>query len=133
MRYLLDTHVFLWATGQSHKLPANIRTVIDDEANGVFVSAIVFWEIAIKTRLGKLDIGGRSALELLGLAQTMGFQLIGVEPDEAATFDQLEENTHLDLFDRMLIWQAISRKLTLISSDSKFWHFTPDGLKLLCK
>jgi len=133
MRYLLDTHVFLWATGQSHKLPANIRTVIEDEANGVFVSAIVFWEIAIKTRLGKLDIGGRSALELLGLAQTMGFQLVGVEPDEAATFDQLEENTHFDPFDRMLIWQAICRNTTLISGDSEFKRFEKHGLKLLWK
>lgn len=133
MIYFLDTHVFLWAVGQSHKLPANIRTVIEDEANGVFISAIVFWEIAIKTRLGKLDIGGRTAKELLGLAQTMGFQLVGVEPDEAATFDQLEENTHFDPFDRMLIWQAICRNITLVSGDSEFKRFEKHGLKLLWK
>lgn len=133
MRYLLDTHVFLWATGQSHKLPASIRNAIEDEANSVFVSAIVFWEIAIKTRLGKLDIGGRSAKELLGFAQKMGFHLIGVEPDEAATFDKLEENTHFDPFDRMLIWQAICRDLTLVSGDSEFKRFVKHGLKLLWK
>lgn len=32
MRYLLDTHAFLWTTGQSHKLPANVRSVIEDLA-----------------------------------------------------------------------------------------------------
>jgi len=63
----------------------------------------------------------------------MGIQLISLDPTEAATISDLTENNHFDPFDRMLIRQAISRKLTLISSDSKFWHFTPDGLKLLWK
>ncbi len=133
MKYLLDTHVFLWTTGQSNKLPANVRLVIEDAENDIFISAVVFWEIAIKTRRGKLDIGGRSADELMGRAETMGFLRIGIEPDEAATYDRLKEDTHFDPFDRMLIWQAISRKMVLVSADSEFKRFKKEGLKLLCK
>lgn len=133
MRYLLDTHVFLWTTGQSHRLPPNVRSIIEATDNEVFISAIVFWEIAIKTRRGKLDIGGRSAEELIGRAETMGFQLIGIEPHEAATYGRLQENTHYDPFDRMLIWQAILGGMTLISSDSEFKRFAADGLKVLWK
>lgn len=133
MKYLLDTHVFLWTTGQSHKLPANVRSVIEDADNDVIISAVVFWEIAIKTRRGKLDVGGRSAEELIGRAETMGFQLIGIESGEAATYDRLKEDTHFDPFDRMLIWQAISRKMVLVSGDVEFKRFAPDGLKLLWK
>ncbi len=93
----------------------------------------VFWEIAIKARRGKLDIGGRSAEELMGRAESMGFQLIGIEPAEAATCDRLKENTHFDPFDRMLICQAISRKMVLVSGDAQFTRFVPNGLKLLWK
>lgn len=133
MRYLLDTHTFLWTTGQSQKLPAKARSVIEDADNDIFVSAVVFWEIAIKTRRGKLDIGGRSADELIGQAETMGLRLIAIEPHEAATYDKLEENTHFDPFDRMLIWQAIRRDMILISKDPEFEKFKSDGLSLLWK
>ncbi len=131
MRYLIDTHVLLWATGQSHRLPKNVTAIIENMENDVFVSAVTFWEIAIKTRRGKLDIGGRSAEELLRRASSMELQVIDIQPVEAATCDRLREDTHFDPFDRMLIWQAISRKMTLISGDAEFKRFVPDGLKLL--
>lgn len=54
-------------------------------------------------------------------------------PDEAATYGNLTEETHNDPFDRMLIWQAISRKLVLVSGDSEFKRFKKDGLRLLWK
>lgn len=130
MRYLLDTHVFLWTTGQSHKLPENVRSVIEDTDNDVFISAVTFWEIAIKKRRGKLDIGGLSAEDLVARAETMGFQLFGIEPVEAATYDQLKENTHFDPFDRMLIWQAIQRNMILVSGDADLKRFAADGLRL---
>ncbi|MEP6787771.1 MAG: type II toxin-antitoxin system VapC family toxin, partial [Acidobacteriota bacterium] len=62
-----------------------------------------------------------------------GFTPIALTPDEAVTQDNLKENTHFDPFDRMLIWQAISRKMTVVSGDPEFRRFTSDGLKLLWK
>ena len=130
MKYLLDTHVFLWATGESHRLSSKLTDVLSAPDNDVFVSAISFWEIAIKVRAGKLDISGRKPGELPGRAEQMGFIPIELTSQEAATMAGLAEDTHFDPFDRILIWQAITRKLTLVSGDKEFKRFEKDGLKL---
>lgn len=133
MKYLLDTHAFLWATSQSSKLPKNVVVTITDPQNDIFISAISFWQIAIKVRSGRLDIGKYKPGELPVHASNMGFLLLGLLPDEAATTGQLAENTHFDPFDRMLIWQAIQRKLVLVSGDQEFSKFKKHGLKTLWK
>ena len=133
MKYLLDTHVFLWATSQPKLLPAIVAATITDLNNDVFVGSVTFWEIAIKVRAGKLDIGKNKPGDLPFRAVDMGFILMGLSPEETATMGQLAEDTHFDPFDRMLIWQAIQRDLTLISSDPEFAKFKKDGLKLLWK
>jgi PIN domain nuclease of toxin-antitoxin system len=131
MKYLLDTHVFLWATGQSKKLPAKVVSSITDTGNDVFVSAVSFLEIAIKVRAGKLDIGKNKPGDLPSRAVDMGFIPLSLTPEESASMGQLTENTHFDPFDRLLIWQAISRKMMLVSRDSGFKRFEADGLMLL--
>ena len=133
MKYLLDTHVFLWATSQPKLLPAIVAATVKDLNNDVFVGSVTFWEIAIKVRAGKLDIGKNKPGDLTLRAVDMGFILMGLSPEETATMGQLAEDTHFDPFDRMLIWQAIQRDLTLISRDPEFAKFTKDGLKLLWK
>ena len=131
MRYLLDTHTFLWAYGKSKRLPEKVRSAIGDGNADVFVSAVTFWEIAIKLRAKRLDVGGKTATELIAAARKMEFQIIDLHADEAASHGSLTEGTHFDPFDRMLIWQAISRKMVLVSGDKDFHRFAADGLKLL--
>lgn len=133
MRLLLDTHTFLWSVGESKKIPVGVKAMLADTDNEVFVSSVVFWEIAIKTSRGKLDLESRSAEELLDLASILGFQLISLDPEEAATYGRLSESTHFDPFDRMLAWQSIRRNLVLVSRDPEFLRFKNDGLKLLWK
>ncbi|MEO8649773.1 MAG: type II toxin-antitoxin system VapC family toxin [Acidobacteriota bacterium] len=131
MRLLLDTHTFLWALSAPSKLPKNARTEIESRSNEVFVSAISFWEIAIKTRIKKLKLGWDD--DLIVATQNVGFVPIALTPEEAASYGELTESTHGDPFDRMLIWQAIQRNLTLVSGDPEFNKFKSDGLKLLWK
>ncbi len=133
MKLLLDTHIFLWVTGESRRLPNAVAETIRDTDNEVFVSAATFWEIAIKVRAGKLDIGKVRPGELPLRAVDMGFVPIGILPDETATMGELAESSHSDPFDRMLIWQAILRRLTLVSGDAEFARFRKYGLKLLWK
>ena len=57
MKYLIDTHIFIWSVLNSSKLPSNIKNIIEDYSNEIIVSAITFWEISIKTQLGKFDFG----------------------------------------------------------------------------
>jgi PIN domain nuclease of toxin-antitoxin system len=92
---------------------------------------VSFWEISIKTRLKKLNIDKIEPEELLPLAEKMDFQVISLTPEEAITYHKLKEETHNDPFDRMLIWQSISRNMTIISNDQEFHKFVPYGLKLV--
>jgi len=133
MRYLLDTHVFLWKVANSERIPAKVLSETENPDNEIFVSAVSLWEIAIKTRIGKMDLGGVSTDDLIPLASKMGIATLSLNPNEAITYVRLKESTHNDPFDRMLIWQAISRKMTLVSGDKNFKHFAKDGLKLLWK
>ena len=68
---------------------------------------------------------------LIDLAEEIGFQLIGLSPEEAVSYGTLTEDSHFDPFDRMLIWQAIRRNLTMVSRDSEFEKFVPHGLRLV--
>ncbi len=133
MRYLLDTLTFIWAYGQSNRLPKRVRTTLEDTASEVFVSAVTFWEIAIKLRAKRLDVGGKTATDLIAEAQDMGFSLIHLNAEDAASHQNLTEDTHFDPFDRMLIWQAIQRNMILVSGDADFKRFAADGLRLLWK
>ena len=131
MRLLLDTHTFLWAVSEPQRLSAKARKAIEDKSNLTFVSAIALWEITIKVRIGKLDLGWDD--DLITAALNAGIEPLPLTPEEAATYGDLSEQTHTDPFDRILIWQAISRKLTLVSGDPEFKKFKKDGLKLLWK
>ena len=133
MKLLLDTHTFIWKLVERSKVPQAVYKQTKDPDNDVLLSAVSLWEIAIKTRKGKLDLGGVRNDELIDLATKMGIQTIPLSPEEAATYGDLAENSHFDPFDRMLIWQAISRKLTLVSGDKEFARFKKDGLNLLWK
>ena len=128
---MLDTHAFIWTLSAPEKIPAKVRKVIEDPENEVFVSSVSFWEIAIKVRSKRLAPVGRPTSTTVEAAESMGFLVIPLTPVEAATHGDLTEDTHFDPFDRMIIWQAISRELTLISSDSQVKRFVADGLKLL--
>lgn len=133
MRYLLDTHVFLWKIANSERIPAKVLAETENPDNELFISSVSLWEIAIKTRIGKMDLGGVSTDNLIPLAGEMGISTMSLIPTEAITYVRLRELTHIDPFDRMLIWQAIQRKMVLVSGDPEFSKFKKAGLRLLWK
>jgi PIN domain nuclease of toxin-antitoxin system len=59
MRYLIDTHVFIWFVSDAKQLSKGVRTSIEDGQNDIFFSIASLWEISIKTALGKLTINGK--------------------------------------------------------------------------
>ncbi len=128
---MLDTHPFISSIAQSMLIPEQTRQELRNPANEVFVSAVNLWEISIKTRIKKLDLGGLMVGDLIRVAEETGFQLLGLSPEEAVTYGTLGENTHFNPFDRMLIRQAIRRNLTMLSRDAAFEKFVPHGLQLL--
>lgn len=119
-RYLLDTHAVLWAFYAPHRLSVAAREIIG-EAEALYVSIITFWEIALKfSRGGFGDLAVPETWEksLIGEMETQGFHLLTVETRHCRMVQDLPKH-HKDPFDRMLIAQALSENLELVSCDSK--------------
>jgi PIN domain nuclease of toxin-antitoxin system len=81
--------------------------------------------------MGKLELAGVVPDELPVIIHQSGFDILPIDAADAATFHRLPRMEHKDPFDRLIIWQAISRKLTLISQDSAFAPYKKLGLKAL--
>lgn len=120
MRLLLDTHAFLWWAFADRKLSRGAVTAISDEdANQVFVSAASAWEIAIKHRIGKLPDAHVIAHDIASAVAAEGFAELAISVRHAERAGKLPGH-HRDPFDRMLISQAISEDLTLVSNKRLF-------------
>jgi PIN domain nuclease of toxin-antitoxin system len=118
-RLLLDTQVFLWWVNDSPQLTAAARLAIADSGNASFLSVASCWEMAIKSSLGKLRLAkpiGRFVTEQL---VANGFRLLNIDLRHAAKVENLPFK-HRDPFDRLLIAQAMTDKLTLVSADNVF-------------
>ncbi|EAR23335.1 type II toxin-antitoxin system VapC family toxin [Nitrococcus mobilis] len=112
MDILLDTHVLLWWLSDDPRLSAKARNLIADPANAITVSAATAWEIAIKQGLGKLMFDG----DLEQAVREQDFQMLPITFAHTAQIGQLPE-IHRDPFDRMLVAQARSENLALLSAD----------------
>ena len=132
MIFLLDTHTFIWATLEPNKLGKKGKEAITNRSNEIYVSSVTFWEISLKTSLKKFSFKNVKVRDFPKYAQEMGFSLMDMQENEAITFYELpRKENHSDPFDRMLIWQAITKNLTMISKDGLFEQYKEDGLKLL--
>lgn len=118
MKILIDTHILIWHGENNVKLTAGALALLDDPANEVFVSHASLWEIAIKVGLGKLDI----AVPIDQLETVIfqnGFDLLPFRAGHYLALSTLPF-FHNDPFDRMLIAQAMSEGLALLTHDDKF-------------
>lgn len=131
MNYLLDTHTFLWDLFDHRQLPPKVKEIIRDPNNKIFVSVISFWEISLKYSLGKIELKHILPEVFPKKAADAGLDLISLNPETVSTYYQLPKTSHRDPFDRMLIWQAIRQKYTLISKDTQFMGYQRHGLKLI--
>lgn len=130
MKFLLDTHYLLWAITDTKKLSGKVKDLITNPDNPVTVSAVSFWEISLKSSLGKLEITGFSPEDLPAACMQTGFDIIPLSAEDSSTYHKLKVTYHKDPFDRMLIWQAIRNDYILLSVDSLIKKYVPEGLKL---
>lgn len=131
MTYLLDTHTFLWTAFNQRKLGKQSRAAILDSGNDILVSAVSFWELSLKYALGKLELTGTTPEELPDVAASMGFGTLPLDAEAASSFHRLPRDAHRDPFDRMLVWQAISLRIPLITKDRHLSAYSSQGLVLL--
>lgn len=116
MRFLLDTVTFLWATEDESRLTDAVRGIIRDPDEQVLLSAVAAWEIDFKHSLGKLRLP-MPPDRLVPMARgRMGVEELPLSEDSALRVGRLP-HLHADPFDRILVAQAISLGMTILTPD----------------
>lgn len=122
MRYLLDTHAFLWLASDDERLPATIRELYEAPAHDWLLSTASIWEMAIKASLGKLSLA-TTLSQLVQGGVERGIRLLSILPSHAYVVETLPFH-HRDPFDRLLVAQATHEGLHLVSRDEVLDAYT---------
>ena len=126
MKYLLDTHTFIWWLEGNKKLKISIRKILESSENQILVSVVSGIEISIKSRSRKLNI----TTTVKKMFEISGFKVLNVDFNHVLEFNRLPFHPdHKDPFDRILIAQVKAENLTLITSDQKIWKYKISLLK----
>ena len=118
---LLDTHAILWYLDDDARMSEDVYAQIDDGDRRVVASAVSFWEIAIKSGLGKL----RAEADLPERLRLAGIEQLAVTPEHAWAVRDLPHH-HRDPFDRLLVAQAQRERLSLVTRDPAFAAYDVD-------
>ena len=121
MKFLLDTQILLWAAGEPERLSAAARRQLNNSKNELLFSAASLWEIAIKTSLGRDDFRAEPRLLRRGLLDN-GYIELPITSEHAVSIDLLP-SLHKDPFDRMLLAQALSEGITLLTADEQLVRY----------
>lgn len=121
MKYLIDTHVFIWFIQNSPNLPTINRQIIEDANSEILISIASLWEISIKNSIGKLQL----TKGFPAMSKYLADNAIEILP---ITFAHTVENNalpfhHRDPFDRIIIAQAIVENIDFISADAAFDNY----------
>lgn len=125
MRFLLDTHVWLWTLTAPQRLPPDTRSLLQDPVNQLVLSAASTWEIAVKYRLGKLPLPEPPARFIPPRLVRDGITELPIQHHHTLAVADLPQH-HNDPFDRLLIVQAQIERLTLVSADQKLASYQLD-------
>lgn len=118
MKILIDTHIFLWMLSFPDKLNEKRRYTLESRANEIFLSAISIAELMIKHSIGKIDIH----FDPLMMAEETGIEIMHFSGADAMLLGQMPLH-HKDPFDRMIIAQAITNRVPVMTDDPKFLQY----------
>ncbi len=113
---LLDTHIFIWVTCNASKLPKSIAEILRSDNHIVYLSIASIWEIQIKHQLGKLTLTKPFNEIVDDVIQNKLYQILPIKECHVLNLQQLPF-IHKDPFDRLLISQALTENLTLLTVD----------------
>lgn len=116
MSYLLDTTVLVWILKEPEKLNRRALDLIEDESHDIFLSSVTSWEVVIKSAIGKLTLPKKPDELLSEILEKFSFQPLSITHAHSLAVGELVFH-HRDPFDRMLIAQARSEKLVLMTAD----------------
>jgi len=121
VRLLLDTHALIWFLAADRRLGAPARGLIESPENTAMISIVSLWEIALKSRLGKLQIDFGAVLDAVGKTDFVSLDLKERHLRALSALPSVPE--HRDPFDHLLIAQARSEDLVFLSSDPRVRNY----------
>ena len=121
MKYLLDTHALIWYLEDSPNLPSEIKEIIDNNENRIYLCSVSCWEIAIKISIGKLKLH-LNFDEFLNKIKSSDFDILQIKDEHLKRLTALPF-LHKDPFDRLLVSTAITENLTLITTDENIRYY----------
>jgi PIN domain nuclease of toxin-antitoxin system len=127
MKVLVDTHTFLWALLHDHRLTPKAKQILRSDEHELVFSLVSLWEIAIKIKTGKLNTIGSSVAYIRDEMNAYGMQLLPIRYDHILQLESLPHH-HGDPFDHLLIAQAITESLPILTADRTFASY---GIKLV--
>ena len=126
MQLLLDSHTLLWALDDAYKqLEPDVLHMINEPDNLVYVSLASLWELGIKVSIGKLKLPA----DFFESLPELGYEILTITLPHIKTYMRLPLH-HRDPFDRILVAQAISEKLTLVTRDPNIFQYNVDTVKV---
>jgi PIN domain nuclease of toxin-antitoxin system len=122
VRFLLDTHLLLWIAAHPERLSEELRHELSDPQNESVFSAASLWEISIKSALGREDFRVDPRLLRQKLLDN-GYVELPITSEHAVSIDALQ-TLHKDPFDRILLAQALSEGMTLLTADEQLAQYS---------
>jgi PIN domain nuclease of toxin-antitoxin system len=116
VRLLLDTATFLWVISDAPELSGRARELVVDPENDVYLSAVSAWEIAVKYALGRLPLPDSPERFVPEQRKQQGIEELPLDEESALQLTRLPM-LHKDPFDRMLVCQAITQALLILTPD----------------
>lgn len=123
MKYLLDTHAFIWLDNDPARLSTKVTTVCADRSNLLLLSLASVWEMQIKLQLGRLTLPTPLADTVQNQIDTNQVELLPIKLSHIFELDHLPHH-HKDPFDRLLMAQALSEKAILITDDAQIARYS---------
>ena len=119
MKFLLDTHTFIWYVTNSPKLSLKAQQIINDGKNEILFSIVSIWEMAIKHSVGKLTFELPFELFITRQLAVNNFQLLNIRVENLVIVANLRLH-HRDPFDRLIIAQAMVEQIPIVGRDEVF-------------
>ena len=136
MRYLIDTNIFLYLTTDITLLDNNVVNILDDYQNVLYISAESVKELILfyRKQKNKTKFWKNETEMVLSIESELNIKILPIKKEHLITYARLEINTaqgHKDPSDHIIISQAITERMPLISSDQKFQFYTKQKLDFI--
>lgn len=132
MKYLLDTHIILWALINDPRIDADTKEIIMNKNNMIYYSTISPWEVEIKHAKNKsFKLSGEQFCFLCDQNKLLNLSIQNKHIQELKRIKNSDETKHSDSFDRMLIAQARSENMILITHDQKFKNYKEKNIMII--